>query len=227
MDDDKLMHAPPLRERVRERIERMIIDGTYLPGQHLVETELANRLGVSRGPIREALHLLQLQGWIDLRPRQGAFVHQPSPDEIDQFFEVRALLEGEAAALAAGRATPDVVEAMYRQIETARRQIDLQDETALVQGNALFHGYVYRLAGNKVLQELIELLDKRIRWFFSPVTLERAVNAWTEHEELVGAIADGDSKRAAQIIREHTDRTRVAYIRRVEERQAEEVQAQA
>lgn len=219
--DDQLTHHPPLRERVRVRLEQMIADGMFEPGQHLVETDLARRLGVSRGPIREALHLLQLQGWVDLRPRQGAFVHQPSAVEIDQFFGVRALLESEAAALAAGNATPEAITAMRRAIEAAWEAIDAGDERALMSGNAIFHGHVHKLAGNKVLQELVELLDKRIRWFFSPVAMERAKDAWREHEELVDAIAKGDRGGAAVIIRQHTERTRVAYVRRLELRNPE------
>jgi DNA-binding GntR family transcriptional regulator len=210
--DEKLLHQPPLRERVRVRLERMIIDGTFEPGAHLVETDLAQRLGVSRGPIREALYQLQLQGWVDLRPRQGAFVHQPSVEEVDQFFQVRALLESEISSLVAGQVTSADVDALRAMITAANGHIEDGNETALVAANAEFHGYIHRLAGNPVLVDLVQVLDKRLRWYFSAVTMERAAEAWHEHTFLVDALAEGDKARAVALTRTHNERTRTAYL---------------
>jgi DNA-binding GntR family transcriptional regulator len=212
-DGEKLLQHPPLRERVRDRLERLIVDGVYQPGEHLVETDLAQRLGVSRGPIREALYLLQLQGWVDLRPRQGAFVHQPSYEEVDQFFQVRALLEGETASLAAGKVSAEEVAGLREQIKAARVAIAKKDEGALIRANAEFHGSIHRLAGNPVLLELVSLLDKRLRWYFSPVSLERASSAWDEHELLLDALENGDRRRAVSLTRTHNNLTREAYVR--------------
>jgi DNA-binding GntR family transcriptional regulator len=210
--DEKLLHQPPLRERVRVRLERMIIDGTFEPGAHLVETDLAQRLGVSRGPIREALYQLQLQGWVDLRPRQGAFVHQPSVEEVDQFFQVRALLESEISSLVAGQVTSADVDALRAMITAATGHIEEGNEAALVAANAEFHGYIHRLAGNPVLVDLVQVLDKRLRWYFSAVTMERAAEAWHEHTFLVDALAEGDKARAVALTRTHNERTRTAYL---------------
>jgi DNA-binding GntR family transcriptional regulator len=209
---EKLDHHPPLRERVRVRIERMIIDGTYLPGAHLVETDLAERLGVSRGPIREALYQLQLQGWVEMRPRQGAFVHRPSVEEVDQFFQVRALLESEISSLVAGKVTSDDVDALRAMIVTATKHIEEGNEEALIEANAEFHGYIHNLAANPVLVDLVSVLDKRMRWYFSAVTLERAADAWHEHTALVDALAEGDRARAVALTRTHSERTRTTYV---------------
>lgn len=212
-EDEKLGHQPPLRERVRERLERLIIDGVYQPGEHLVETDLANRLGVSRGPIREALHQLQLQGWVDLRPRHGAFVHQPSYGEVDQFFQVRELLEVETMTRAIEHATADDLNELREQVKTARRALAKKNEAAVIRANAEFHGRIHRLANNPVLLELVSLLDKRLRWYFAPVSMERAASAWDEHEELITAIEKGDRRRVAKVCRTHNNRTREAYLR--------------
>ena len=67
----------PLRQSVYEALVELVVEGRLRPGQHLVETELARQLGVSRQPVREALHRLEAEGWVDLRPNQGAFVHVP------------------------------------------------------------------------------------------------------------------------------------------------------
>src|SRR6266568_4532718 len=99
----------PLRQSVYEALVELVIAGRLTSGQHLVETELARQLGVSRQPVREALHRLEAEGWVDLRPNQGAFVHVPTDHEVDELLDVRELLEVEAARLAAHAATKDQV----------------------------------------------------------------------------------------------------------------------
>src|ERR1700751_650336 len=99
----------PLRQSVYEALGELVIAGRLSPGQHLVESELARQLGVSRQPVREALHRLEAEGWMDLRPSQGAFVHVPTDKEVDQLLDVRELLEGATARLAALAATPGTV----------------------------------------------------------------------------------------------------------------------
>lgn len=210
---DEVLHQSPLRARVREALERRIVDGTYKPGQHIIETEVAKRLGVSRGPIREAIHELHLQGWVDLRPRQGAFVHEPSIEEIEQFFHVRALLESEATALAVGRASPEVVDEMQRVISDARAAIASGDDAGLISSNNIFHDLVHGLARNDVLNELLQALNKRVRWYSSPVAVERSGEAWNEHEALMEAIVEGAHARAVAIIRAHSEKTRETCVR--------------
>src|SRR6266487_1317152 len=97
----------PLRQAVYEALVDLIVGGTLPPGQHLVEADLAKQLGVSRQPVREALHRLEAEGWVDLRPSQGAFVHVPTDQEVDQLLDVRELLEAETAGLAAASSGPD------------------------------------------------------------------------------------------------------------------------
>src|SRR5215813_10202401 len=87
----RVQRPAPLRQAVYDAIVDLIVQGTLQRGQHLVENELAEYLGVSRQPVREALQRLQTDGWIDLRPAQGAFVHTPSEDEVDQLLGVRTV----------------------------------------------------------------------------------------------------------------------------------------
>src|SRR6476646_11806238 len=100
-----LQRPVPLRQAVYDALIDVIVGGELPPGQHMVETELARQLGVSRQPVREALHRLEAEGWVDLRPNQGAFVHVPTDEEVDQLLDVRELLEVETARLAAVAAT--------------------------------------------------------------------------------------------------------------------------
>src|SRR2546425_6174653 len=96
-----LQRPVPLRQSVYDALIDLIVGGELPPGQHMVESDLARQLGVSRQPIREALHRMEAEGWVDLRPSQGAFVHVPTDSEVDELLDVSALLEAETARLAA------------------------------------------------------------------------------------------------------------------------------
>ncbi|WP_165763278.1 MULTISPECIES: GntR family transcriptional regulator [unclassified Nocardioides] len=213
MSDERLAQQPPLRDQVRLRLEALIIDGTYDAGAHLVETDIAARLGVSRGPIREALYHLSLHGWVDLRPRQGAFVHRPSVDEAQQFFHVRELLECDAAFLAAQHSDPLVIDEMRREIKAARASLKAGAQRELVESNASFHRLVYELADNLILKDLTSQLTKKLSWYFWPMAMERPREAWNEHEALVNAFEAGDAHQAMEIMRAHVRATQDCYFR--------------
>ncbi|MFI2236318.1 GntR family transcriptional regulator [Streptomyces chrestomyceticus] len=207
----KLERPGPLRERVYEALLELITTRTLRPGQHLVESELAGHLGVSRQPVREALQRLNTEGWVDLRPAQGAFVHEPTEEEADQLFTVRTLLEAEAARLAAanaGSAGIAELEALCEKGEQAVR--DDAVETA-VATNAEFHAKVMELAGNAVLAGLAAQVGRRVRWYYTPVARQRGKQSWAEHRELIAAITDRDEARASAAMRAHTEHTRRTY----------------
>lgn len=200
-----------MRERVYAALERLIIEGDLAPGEHLVETELARELGVSRGPVREALQTLSRDGWVELRPRLGAFVRQPSESEVVEFFQVRALLEGECARLAAANVTASAVVRARELLADGWSAVALEEERALVAANAALHAFITELAGNATLCELTERLQKRSQWYFRPVSVARSRDAWVEHEAVVDAIVDGDADRAAACLRAHVQETQRAY----------------
>ncbi|WP_030667086.1 GntR family transcriptional regulator [Streptomyces rimosus] len=212
----KLERPGPLRERVYEALLELITTRTLRPGQHLVESELAGHLGVSRQPVREALQRLNTEGWVDLRPAQGAFVHEPTEEEADQLLTVRTLLEAEAARLAAanaGSAGIAELEALCDRGEQAVRDDDVETAVAV---NAEFHAKVMALAGNTVLAGLAAQVGRRVRWYHTPVARQRGKRSWTEHRELIAAIADRDEDRATAVMRAHTEHTRRMYHERAE-----------
>jgi DNA-binding GntR family transcriptional regulator len=201
----------PLRQSVYEALVELIVAGGLQPGQHLVESELARQLGVSRQPVREALHRLEAEGWIDLRPSQGAFVHVPTDHEVDQLLDARELLEGATARLAARAATPEAVAALRAAWREGAAAVDSGDVTRTVAANNDFHAAVAELAGNTVLAELSEIVGRRVRWYYRQVAPARGHESWAEHAELVAAIEAGDEDLAAALARTHTERTRTAY----------------
>ncbi|KPC79149.1 MULTISPECIES: GntR family transcriptional regulator [Streptomyces] len=210
----KLERPGPLRERVYEALLELITTRALGPGQHLVESELAGHLGVSRQPVREALQRLNTEGWVDLRPAQGAFVHEPTEDEADQLLSVRTLLEAEAARLAAANSGRPGIEVLEELCSQGERAVAADDVDLAVATNAAFHAKVMELAGNAVLSELAGQVDRRVRWYYTPVARQRGTQSWIEHRELIAAIAARDERRATEIMRAHTEHTRRTYHQR-------------
>ncbi|MER7169859.1 GntR family transcriptional regulator [Streptomyces mesophilus] len=210
----KLERPGPLRERVYVALLELITTRSLRPGQHLVESELAGHLGVSRQPVREALQRLNTEGWVDLRPAQGAFVHEPTEEEADQLLTVRTLLEAEAARLAAANAGSAGIAALEALCEKGEQAVADGDVDLVVATNAEFHAKVMQLAGNLVLSELAARVDQRVRWYYTPVARQRGKQSWIEHRELIAAISDRDEQRATQVMRAHTEHTRRTYHQR-------------
>ncbi|TDE07448.1 GntR family transcriptional regulator [Jiangella asiatica] len=212
----------PLREQVYESLEELILDGRLKAGERLVESDLAARLGVSRGPIREALQHLERDGWLEVRPRQGTYVREPQPDELQDYFWARKLLEVEAAGRAARRVrtSPD---AAAPGLERLRRIVakseeltvglppkgvtDLTPEQAerrrqYRENSRQFHYAVGELSGSPALVELLVFLGKRTRWYFSSLGYNSRLD---EHKALLGAIEQGDEDTVMSLMREHMD----------------------
>jgi DNA-binding GntR family transcriptional regulator len=207
----RLERPGPLRERVYEALLELITTRALQPGQHLVESELAGHLGVSRQPVREALQRLNTEGWVDLRPAQGAFVHEPTEEEADQLLTVRTLLEAEAARLAAANTDKAGLDALYGLLAQGKLAVAKDDVDAAVALNARFHAKVMELAGNAVLSELAAQVDRRVRWYYTPVARQRGHQSWVEHEAMIHAIAQRDEELATRLMREHTEHTRRSY----------------
>jgi len=218
-----LQRPVPLRQSVYDALIDLIVGGELPPGQHMVETDLARQLGVSRQPIREALHRMEAEGWVDLRPSQGAFVHVPTDQEVDELLDVRALLEAETARLAAagaaggpGGANPDRLAQLARLREICREgqaAADAGEFGAAVAANNAFHAEVAAIGGNAVLAELADIVGRRVQWHYRMVAPARGHGSWTEHAEMIRAVEAGDAEQAQALARRHTERTRQAYHR--------------
>jgi DNA-binding GntR family transcriptional regulator len=215
-----LQRPVPLRQSVYDALIDLIVGGELPPGQHMVETDLARQLGVSRQPIREALHRMEAEGWVDLRPSQGAFVHVPTDSEVDELLDVRALLEAETARLAAASSSPDPQSPQVRSAQLARlREICRTGEAAAeaddfggaVTANNAFHTEIAAMGGNAVLAELADIVGRRVQWYYRMVAPARGHGSWAEHAEMIAAIEAGDPERAQALARRHTERTRQAY----------------
>ncbi|WP_166352858.1 GntR family transcriptional regulator [Phytoactinopolyspora limicola] len=211
-DSFQIQQPPTLREQVYEKLEVLIITGRLEPGQRLIETDLATRLGVSRGPVREALQALGKAGWVDVRPHYGAYVHKPSIDEVEEFFDFRLMLEVEAARLAARRADQAAVDELRGLVRRGHEALGEHDEDGIISANWHFHQHIANLTGNRFLGLALDGMNKKLRWYFRPVAMVRAPESLKEHEEFVEALHARDTDLAVEVTRRHIDQTRHRYL---------------
>jgi DNA-binding GntR family transcriptional regulator len=201
----------PLRQAVYDALAELIAGGTLRPGQHLVESDLAEYLGVSRQPIREALQRLQGDGWVELRPAHGAFVHVPTQEEVVQLLGARSALEAYSAYSAAQRATAADITRLRELQAAGEAALEAGDQRGLVDANAALHQNIVHVSGNTVLAGLIAQVERRVRWYYTPIARPRGKDAWAEHASVITAIADGDAERAQRLMRRHTEATIESY----------------
>lgn len=196
--------------RVLGTLERELVSGRLKPAQRLDETELALRFKVSRTPVREALKALAGQGLVELRPRSGAFVAQPSDRELIEMFETMAEMEAACAGFAARRSTAEDrtrLEAANKACEKARLAADAP---AFYKANVAFHDAMCRAAGNGFLADQTLALRRRLEpWrrgvTWNPGMMQASV---PEHAAILAAIIAGDATAAAERTRAHLDTLR-------------------
>lgn len=194
---------PPLSVAIAGEIKDAILSGRYRPGDRLVEESLAEWLGVSRNPVREALRHLETEGFVQITPRRGASVATIGTDEAQELFEVRAALEALSARLAADRITDQQVASLEKIVIRGEEAAAAKRFEVLPDLNTAFHTRLVEIAGNGQLGRLIAELRDRIQWVYSHHIEQRAVDSWQEHRELYAAVAARTPEVAAHIALRH------------------------
>jgi DNA-binding GntR family transcriptional regulator len=197
----------PLRELVLDAVREAIINGTLKPRERLMEIQLAEELGVSRTPVREALRKLELEGFIVMVPRKGAYVADISFKDIADVFEIRAALEGLAAALAAERITNEELEAMERVLAEKAEAIAKNDLDRLVETDTKFHEAIYEASRNQRLWTIISNLREQIQRFRTTSLSNpgRSKQSLDEHRNIVEAIQARDIQLSRKVAQEHIE----------------------
>lgn len=190
---------------LRDAIEEQIAVGDLRPGQHLDETELATRFGVSRTPIREALIQLASMGLVVIRPRRGAVVAEIAPQQLVEMFEVMAELEAMCGRLAARRMFAEEHVQLQKAHEACRDAHEAGDSDDYYYRNEAFHGQIYAGSHNAFLAEQARNLHRRLRPYrrLQLRVRDRVATSFSEHQEIVDAIIAGDGERTAALLRDH------------------------
>ncbi len=201
----------PLREVVAAEIRRMILGGELSPGERLIEDRLAERLDVSRNPIREAMRVLSSEGFLDVTARRGAFVASMSAQEAENLFDVRLALEPLSARLASQKIQPAGLARLEEIQDRARTAKTNGDLDALADLNTEFHTCVFELSENTYLAGIGSPMVKRSQWLFRHSASGRAPQSWAEHQVLIKAIASGDGELSEAEARRHVLAARASF----------------
>ena len=195
----------PLRDVVFNTLRQAILTGEMEPGERLMEIQLANKLGVSRTPIREAIRKLELEGLVIMIPRKGAEVAHITVKDMRDVLEVRSALEELAATLACKNVTAEYIEELKTANRVFEAAIVSKDVVAIVNADVAFHNIIYSMTDNQRLIQLINSLSEQMyRYRLEYIKNESSHKTLIkEHNKLIEYIENGDKEKACELIREH------------------------
>lgn len=197
--------GPQIAETVYEAIRDAICDGVLQPDERVVQDELAQRLGVSRQPVHQALQQLRKEGFLTEAGRRGLIVKPLDPEFIRQVYDLRAALDAPAAIAAARNASPaDRVEG-ERIIRAGRAAVADGDLGAMASADFAFHDFIYAMAGNTLIASTARNNWHHVRRSIMLLakTPTKLGPFWDEHEAILGAIVTGDGAAAGELARHH------------------------
>lgn len=207
----------PLRDLVFNTLRQAILTGELKPGERLMEIHLAEKMGVSRTPIREAIRKLELEGLVTMVPRRGAEVAQITEKSMTDVLEVRRTLDALCAELACQRITPEASQALGNACQDFEQSVHTGDSRKIAQADVAFHDIIVQATGNGRLVQLInDLSEQMYRYRFEYIKdssqHERLVE---EHRMIYQSILQKDQEMAAAAARTHIDNQKKAIIHQI------------
>jgi len=204
----------PLRDVVFNTLREAILKGDLVPGERLMENTLAEKMGVSRTPIREAIRKLELEGLVTMIPRKGAEVAKITEKDIRDLLEVRATLEALAVRLACERMSDETIEKLNILKEEFARAAKKKDVNLIIRKDVEFHDAIFSSTGNDKLIQIVSNLREQIYRFRVKYIQEMPDYQVLidEHEEIVENIKNGDIKAAEKMAINHIANQEKAVI---------------
>ena len=197
----------PLRDVVFDTLRQAILTGQLQPGERLMEIHLADKLGVSRTPIREAIRKLELEGLVLMIPRKGAEVAQITEKNMQDVLEVRKALEELSVQLACERITPEQVEEMKMAAEDFRKVLKSGDVTKIAEADVKFHDIIFAATNNQRLITLLNNLREQMYRFRVEYLKQKECypQLLEEHDKLIALISGGEVEEACELMGCHID----------------------
>lgn len=205
----------PLRDVVFENLREAIVEGRLQPGQRLMEVQLAEQLGVSRTPVREAIRKLELEGLVIMLPRKGAYVANMSLKDMIDVLEIRATLEGLAASLAAERISDEDLNKLRKISEEFKESLlNKSNLEEILKKDVEFHECIFNAAKNSKLTQLINSLWEQVyRFRVTYVSnYDTSVSLIEEHAQILDALVKGDSELAKKYAIDHIEKAEAFII---------------
>lgn len=208
-------------EEVYMKLEEEILGGKHERGTALTEMSVSERLGVSRTPVRAALHRLAEEGLVEITPNRGAVVVGVTVDDLIDTYKIRVRLEGLAAAMAAERLDDEGKRALTESVELSEYYVAKGDAERLKELDSEFHSIIYAASGNRMLARILSELHRNIKSYRKlsltvPGRLEKSIG---EHREILGAIVAGDTERADVLTRVHIERAMNNMVKAMENKE--------
>ncbi len=202
-------------EQVYDALRDALLSGSFTPGDQLREGEIAQQLGVSKTPVREAFSTLRAKGLLKSSPTRGMLVTEIDRDTLKQLYEVRGLLEPEAIRLAVPKTNDKVLVQARRLLAESQRHGQRRDFNALSRSNRDFHELLYEPCENTQIKLILD--DMRDQLQFAAASGWRGPTpSWEqercEHLAILDAIANGDAERAAELSKHHIDRAAIKLL---------------
>jgi GntR family transcriptional regulator, rspAB operon transcriptional repressor len=209
----RLMIRDPvsIRKKVYAAIREHILDGSFPPGERLVESRIAEQIKTSRTPVREALHLLESEGLLECVPRAGYRVKSLHWEEVEEICEIRVVNETLAARWAMERITPKELLALENNLKVAEHEVQSGNPKAFVHRDAEFHEILAHASRSERLLELCQLLRKhmlryRIESLYLPETALRAIQG---HRRILEALKASDEPGLEKAMRDHLEQSKI------------------
>lgn len=205
----------PLRDMVFDVLMNAIMQGQLSPGERLLEVQLADEMGVSRTPVREAIRRLELEGFVVMVPRKGAYVAGLSVDDVESVYEIRTALETLAVRLAAQRMEAED----YRQLDELAEQMTAtwqeRNVDQWVALDARFHELLYTFSRNeRLVQMMSNIMEQLSRYrIISLANVEVRQNSLAEHQKVIEALKRRDSEQAAAAAALHIENTKHSLLK--------------
>ena len=182
-----------------------IVTGEFPPGTHLNEVELAQQLGVSRGPLREALRILETEGLLDSYPGRGTFVSHISERDIQEVYSLRCVLEEEAIRLAAECGTTEDFDRLQTTLNDMLNAAEAKNTSEVADHDFRFHQQIWEMADSKLLKNVLEGITTQIRIYLAVQTqlYDDLAEGVSDHKHLLTALRNHDGERGAKVMRDH------------------------
>ncbi len=207
----------PLRDVVFKTLRQGILTGELKPGERLMEIHLANKLGVSRTPIREAIRKLELEGLVTMIPRRGAEVAQITEKSMKDVLEVRKVLDDLSVELACERITEEEKELLKNACVDFEEAVKTGDFAKIAKTDVAFHDIIVTATRNIRLSQMVNnLAEQMYRYRFEYIKdSTQHARLVQEHEEICQGIIAGDKKRALEAIEKHIDNQEIAVLKQI------------
>jgi len=196
------IHPDSLSTKAYQLIRESILRGSLQPGARIYEAQIADQMGISRSPIREAMRMLQADGLVEVRTNQGIYVKSLSPDEVWEIYTARILIEGFIAEMVAQRATPEDVAKFFEACDMAERAARRKDFETTVEADFRLHRLIWNVSGHQLLTEILSRLEVQIRMFLKV-------------QPLVQAIAEHDPEKAKYHMQHHIEEAGTLTVERL------------